>query len=237
MLWLPSQTQLCLYKGWLISAETSGCRSNLVLVRLSKSCRKNQRCLQAASLECQDLTDTSKPVFITHVHDEASMRLRSYDTDLPSRILRGRSSKIQNNSVTIRFGGNVYPWLQELQPLMRKDGPTIAEALVRVTEDIIRALVAFPARPWSKLKCIHLLTVDGINTNLNAARRLCYKFCTDPRLNYSLISWKCASHVVNLVVVVAICGSLLSEPIEDDDECAACSRFFHVIRYVLEPHR
>jgi hypothetical protein len=36
----------------------------------------------------------ARPVFVPHVHDEASMRLRSLDASLLSRPIRGRSSKV-----------------------------------------------------------------------------------------------------------------------------------------------
>ena len=203
------------------------------MCQVLKKMNRQELAMQAASLPCIAETDISEPIFATHVHDEAAMRLRSYDNTLPDRILRGRLSKIQNNSVTLTFGNESYFWLTELQPLQKKDGPTIAEALVSVTEEIFASLIAFPSRPWKQLRYVHLLTGDGINTNQNAAKRLLQRFHNQDGVKYSLIVWKCASHVINLCVVAAICGTVLADPVEHDDVCAACSRFF---RYLVHDY-
>ena len=68
------------------------------------------------------------PLLVSHVHDEASMRLRSTSecshplvVQRQNRLARARSSKVQNNAVTIFGGGEALEWLVELQPLASKD--------------------------------------------------------------------------------------------------------------------
>ena len=77
----------------------------------------------------------SETLFLQHVHDEASMRLRSYDPQLPHRTVRGRSSKVQNNSMTVIFPADELKWPTELQPLGKKDGPTLTHALASIAAE------------------------------------------------------------------------------------------------------
>ena len=81
----------------------------------------------------------------------------------------------------------------------------------------------------TRLRVIHLVSVDGINTNENAMKRFFYHFTTalfDRVLVYSLLCWKCASHQTNLVVCVAICGQIISNATENNPICAAASRLY-----------
>ena len=106
-------------------------------------------------------------VIVRHLHDEATMRLRSQlPADPPAshgsaaapaaehglpRIpdsrrvpLRGRSSKIQNNVVTMHRNSTDKPLsvLLELQPLARKTAETMATALRQVIETAANQLAA-----------------------------------------------------------------------------------------------
>ena len=76
------------------------------------------RVLPCGGRACPGQMEFSAPVFIQHMHDEASMRMRSFDASLPERIVRARSSKIQNNCVSIRSQNTQMQWLTELQPLL-----------------------------------------------------------------------------------------------------------------------
>ena len=86
------------------------------------------------------------PVFVCHVHDEASMRYRSYNfqEDAGVTFNRGRYSKVQNNAVTVYVGTEEsgVEWFTELQPLGRKDGSTLATAIAAVVQPIIDITVA-----------------------------------------------------------------------------------------------
>jgi len=106
-------------------------------------------------------------VIIRHLHDEATMRLRSQlPADPPAshgsaaapaaehglpRIpdsrrvpLRGRSSKIQNNVATMHRNSTDKPLsvLLELQPLARKTAETMATALRQVIETVANQIAA-----------------------------------------------------------------------------------------------
>eukprot|EP00973_Karenia_brevis_P088933 12334326-Karenia_brevis.AAC.1 len=85
------------------------------------------------------------------------------------------------------------------------------------------------------LRVVHSLTGDGINTNEAAAKRVFahYSKMSGEMLLYFLVVWRCTSHQANLVVAVAICGKLLSKPLEQDTLCENCSRFF---KYLLCDH-
>ncbi len=130
---------------------------------------------------------------IRHLHDEATMRLRSTvevepfrgttaapaaDPAVPTAVgdaapaaaqpRRGRSSKIQNSVVTLHHGpadDARLEMLLELQPLGRKDARTLATALHEVASVVAQAT-------HRGTKVIHCLVGDGVPTNAAAARTL-----------------------------------------------------------------
>ena len=182
---------------------------------------------------------------LRHVHDEAQFRLRSFSaspvasSSLPSdntvggaRFSRSRSSKVQNNDIQISNGEDTLPWWSELQPLAKKDADTLGLAPVQAAEQILSILGEACTR---QVRVVHCLTGDGLNTNEAAAKRLLAHFSNGANcaVKYFLIVWRCASHQGNLVVLVAICGGLYANPLEKDELCANCSRFF---KYVLPEH-
>jgi hypothetical protein len=98
-------------------------------------------------------------VLIRHLHDEATMRMRSQLPALAAVAqdpaaapaakhrhvpLRGRSSKIQNNVVTMHRSSSdqQLPVLIELQPLARKDAETLATSLRGVIDTGATAMAA-----------------------------------------------------------------------------------------------
>ena len=101
----------------------------------------------------QDATTYAKDathgfLVIRHLHDEASMRLRS---DLPAApaakgFARGRSSKVQNSVMSLHRNvvDEALPVLLELQPLACKDAATLATALRAVIDWIVPAILASP---------------------------------------------------------------------------------------------
>jgi len=148
-----------------------------------------------------------------------------------AQFTRSRSSKVQNNVITINLLGVVLRWLVELQPLAKKDADTLGLALIQAVAQlmqILRAARQGKATTTSPLRVIHLLTGDGVNTNEAASKRLYqhYHNSSCETLRYFLLVWRCASHQANLCVEIAICGRLLPEPLDQNDLCANCSRFF-----------
>ena len=148
----------------------------------------------------------------SHVHDEASMKLRSFDPTLPNRPVRSRQSKIQNNCVHLHLQEFSSEWFQELQPMLRKDGPSRTKSLSSVISGIARVLSSTPQGKREILRCVHVLTGDSVNTNENAVRRLLFHFVRHSRwedftLEYRLVVWRRASHLANLCTMTAIRGT------------------------------
>jgi hypothetical protein len=86
------------------------------------------------------------PLFVSHIHDEAGMRIRSYqhapDTDPApggQRCARGRSTKVQNNVVRVAVAGRQVNMYVELQALLRKDASTIAQAMRNILQEARRS--------------------------------------------------------------------------------------------------
>jgi hypothetical protein len=182
--------------------------------------------------------DVLRPtVYLTHIHDEASMRFRSFEqanvaTAIDGPVLnRGRYSKVQNNAVLIGVGDQgKLEWPTELQPLMRKDGSTIATAIVSAVAGALEAAAAaVDARGARPVTFLHMLIGDGVNTNENAAKKVLQHFMFDqrhPKLKYRLLVWKCASHQANLVVAVAISGKVSGDVLRQSELCATLSRLY-----------
>ena len=176
---------------------------------------------------------------MTHGHDEAMMRLKSYGHEATTR---GRISKIQNQSVHIYAGETSNYLFTELHPLYKKDANTIAYTLILVAteafETILRGSQEICGQN-TRARIIHLVVGDGINTNDNACRRVFAYFEEWARkrdVRYSMVVVKCASHKANLVVQVAICGRVIREPVKNNALVGTCSRLFQylVVDYLDE---
>ena len=194
-------------------------------------------------------------IHMMHLHDEAAMTLKSYvDTEAASlqigsgyrpQLRRGRASVVQNNYVSLSLGGETMRWLTELQPLMKKNAPTLATAIIAVVQSVLDVVVA--AAPASRgtsltVRLCHLLVGDGVSTNEAAAKRVLKHFREfrsardGVRLEYTLLVWRCASHQGNLVVHVAICGCVVGEPVRNSDLCGTCVRLYKylMVSYIEE---
>ena len=101
--------------------------------------------LYAATLDVSDL-----PLFICHIHDEASFRVRStiplaptgeVDMEGLQSAWRSGSSKVQNHHVTLSFRREKFHWRSdwptELEAMQKKDAPTIATTLKNVVDEIV----------------------------------------------------------------------------------------------------
>ena len=183
----------------------------------------NRLTLRDLSAKYSDFTQypIRQSLFVVHLHDEASFRVRSSlaaaanddDVDMSGVRLvnRSASSKVQNHCVTLSIGGERIEWLAELQAMERKDASTIAKTLQSVAHEIIAQVLegvgsvsphlATPSKP----RVLHLLTGDGIGTNQAATRRL-LKHIIDSLsasgVDYYVAMWTCASHVVSIIVQV-----------------------------------
>ena len=176
------------------------------------------------------------PFFVTHIHDEAIMRLRSTLAGLPHHVARARYTKVQNNVVRIHLDGETFEWYTELQALAEKSAPTVAQAILQVIKEIIQtARSCRHQASTSRLRVIHMLTGDAIPTNLAAAKHVLEvvrRECSHGHLavQYRLLVWVCASHQSNPVVQIAILGRIMKHPVHGDTIAAACSRLY---KYLL----
>ena len=197
-------------------------------------------------------------IVVRHLHDEATMRLRSTMAapaapaapEAPAPVSlkgvprRGRSSKIQNAVVTLHRSASAGDGLQmhlELQPLDRKDAATIATSLHSVAASLIEACSR--SRPT---RVIHCVVGDGVFSNGVAVRLLWQWMERDgapaaapaagrATVTYRLLAFTCSTHAANLVVRGAICGderNVTGEGGRPDGHplVAACVRY---LKYLL----
>ena len=186
-----------------------------------------------------DIKDT---LYMVHIHDEASMRLRSFDRvavdafgsdGLGPVFSRGRYSQVQNNVLHLHLSSATTPleWFCDLQPLGRKDGATLATALMRTVDEVLApSIEAVKSRTNGRVKVVHLMVGDGIGTNEDAATRVLHRYALargpESKINYRLLVLKCASHQANLAVLVAICGRLGKDVAEADELSGILSRMY-----------
>ena len=191
-------------------------RANVLQVALAATRSLERRAAAFAPIA----TAAAAPVFVfpcvtmLHIHDEASLRLRSSaDTDLGAPA-RSRSSKVQQHSVSVMFPEQaLLRWHTELDPLSNKTAKVLATALNKVLRAVSsaigeswRASSANVERGWF----VHVLVGDGVTTNEAAAKVLLAwvrKESLKFGLRYFLIVVKCSSHQTNLTLASAVSGS------------------------------
>ena len=201
-------------------------------------------------------SDTVGPIFICHLHDEASMRFKSYGRVEPGMVAalgrtvepfsRGRVSKVQDDLIHVRFqdrtGRTVdLEWFSELQALETKDARTIATALTSACGATLDAVAAglqlHPSCP-TRARVVHILVGDAIGTNEAAAKRMLAYFKSARHrlpIDYSLVVFRCAAHQCNLVVLVAIAESLVSKPADANALCGTCVRLYKYLMVLCLP--
>ena len=190
---------------------------------------------------------------VLHIHDEASLRLRSSaetDTTGPNR---SRSSKVQQHVVQV-FVPDHAPmrWFSDLHPLADKSAKVLATSLLTILRQLEgpvcegMASAKTTERPWF----VHWLVGDGISTNEAAAKVVLAAIQAHPlkgHTRYFLMVVKCANHQANLVIGSVVSGKasivgcrfagLLSSPLADrplahankaaaTQVCGAVVRFF-----------
>ena len=152
-------------------------------------------------------------------------------------LCRGRYSKVQNQDVALMTDSLEMPVFTELVALRRKDGATLAATLHKTCVTMIDLLLAGLQSRECKLRVIIMVTGDTIGANENASKRLWQAMQNyKPELVLvSVIPAKCASHVSNLAVQTAICGSSRQQKRQESEICANCSRFYkHMARDYVE---
>jgi hypothetical protein len=174
-------------------------------------------------------------IVMTHVHDEALMRVRSFVESLNSRLNRGRYSKVLNHVVWLQLDDDRLDWPVELQPLAKKDAPSVATGLLKVLQTVFECVQerarTFPAN--KRVRLLHILVGDAIGTNEAAAKRMLHhmqQVSRDSNVTYCLAVVKCGSHQSNLVVKVAVCGGLIPKP---EDNCPIAGACIRLYKYLL----
>ena len=161
-------------------------------------------------------TPQQQPVFcasVLHIHDEASLRLRSASDVLPGVPGRSRSSKVQQHCVWLHLHSQLaVRWLVELDPLADKTGATLATSLERVLRplgQIVGEVFASDGALRPPIWLVHFLVGDGASGNEAAAKILLSSVRRD-RLQggviYFLAVVKCSSHQANLAVSSVVAG-------------------------------
>ena len=181
----------------------------------------------------------SAPIYVTHVTDEGAMAVKSYlhDRSLPSSLqtfIRGKTSKVQTHAVTVHANNAADEFFTELHALHKKDGKTTATSIIRTFENVLetikKGIAAMPVGSNCKVaRVVHIIVGDAVPTNDNACKRVLEYFTRHAflwNMRYSMLVVKCSSHQSNLVVLVAITGSVLKDPVDKDLLCGTCSRLF-----------
>ena len=189
----------------------------------------------------------TETVLLRHIHDEAIMRMRSFLMDAdsalsPSELLKmnkSRTSKVQNQCLDICLPHTTVRCPTELQALMQKNAGSIAFTLIAVLRGVLETCVkGVAANPsCNAVRVVHMMFHDGVYSNSLAARMVLYfgrHFQTN-LVSYRLLVWVCASHMGNLVAMIAVCGEALANPIDSHQLCGTCHRMYkHLLNDYFE---
>ena len=188
------------------------------------------KCFSRSALErmCGELPG---PLFVTHVHDEALMRVRSFSAALGKSCCRAWYSKVLEHVVTLHGESSSMEWYCELQALASKDACTIATGILKVVDEILEcvARVGRASASACRQRVVHIMTGDAIGTNESAAKRMLFHLrpvAARQGITYLMILLKCSSHQSNLVVMTAVCGGKTNNPSESCPVAGTCVRFF-----------
>ena len=70
--------------------------------------------------------------------------------------------------------------MSDLQPLAKKDGPTLASALIAALQPVLEAARSGLASSGGKrVKVVHMLVGEGVNTNESATNKLLHHCSID----------------------------------------------------------
>ena len=112
---------------------------------------------------------------------------------------RGRTSKTQINVVRLKFGHLLLDWPAEIQSMLTKNGPTVAECMFRVLTEML-SQVPMDLESSTKQRVVCLVIADSLPTNLLASKILWTRFRGDPHFDIRLVHWGCASHQVSCFI-------------------------------------
>ena len=149
---------------------------------------------------------------LLHIHDEASMRLRSRGDPSSGGPARSRSSKVQLHFVrACPKAEQAVSVATELDALANKSARVLATSLLRVltsaASDVAQGIPA-ASRGVADAWLVHVLVGDGIATNFAAARIVLEQVRRRPLdgLRYFVFALRCAAHQANLSIAAGVSG-------------------------------
>lgn len=138
-------------------------------------------------------------VVLTHLHDEAALRLRSFMADRPDTPARGRASKVQQHVASLFAFGVETAVPTELEALANKTAATLATSLEGVVRGVGQAVFAAP--PGLPIVFTHIVVCDSVASN-EAACKMLLAMLRQNRLGEGVHYWlamiRCATHQANL---------------------------------------
>ena len=188
-------------------------------------------------------------VVLTHVQDEADLRLLSADLrDGPAVPRRGRASKVQVNVLDLWAKDQRVSLPEELQALGNKTAATLAtcfESLLRrVSSGALPATGGMP-ETWFVLPAtgdmpetwfVHVMTGDGIPTNEASGKMLWSCIQQKPlaqNCRYFLIMVKCGNHQAALTAKYAVVGDGAKAVSSDKSYADVTSTAVRLFKYCI----
>ena len=186
-------------------------------------------------------------VFMSHVQDEAELRLLSSDaSSRPGQPRRSRTSKVQMHVVQISCEGRTWDMPTELEGLADKTAATLATSFEKLLLTMLRTLVPCRQeqdgshRRRTEIWFVHTLIGDGIATNEAAAKILLAIASTEhtvtQRVRYFLLLGKCGTHQAALSAKTGVIGraaakaaAAAGEGKEFEFVTATCVRLFKYV--------
>ena len=113
------------------------------LCELVKHWNRIQVSSTVAAAQAHRHPSESLRVYIPHEQDEACFKMESRQRvttahDTASRLRRAKSSKVLNHVIHIHVDDSFIKWIEELQPLSKKDAATIGSGLISVIKNVIQ---------------------------------------------------------------------------------------------------
>ena len=118
-------------------------RAKNALCELAKHWNRIQVSSTVAAAQAHRHPSESLRVYVPHEQDEACFKMESRQRvttlhDAASKLRRARSSKVLNHVIHIHVDNSLVKWIEELQPLSKKDAGTIGSGLISVIKNVIQ---------------------------------------------------------------------------------------------------
>ena len=185
-------------------------------------------------------------IVLTHLQDEAELRLRSFLGDRIAAPPRGRASKVQQHVATLFAHDCPTVVPTEMEALADKTAATLATSLEGVLRNLVKWVLPTGTRPETPVVFTHILVGDAISTNEAAAKVLLASVRRDPiaeNTQYWLVSLRCATHQANLSCrscvegPAAACASDIDGPAKSKGaHTLVCGSAVRLFKYLLSDY-